>query len=76
MPGYDQPASMLIPTARVMAKAGLDRVGCGKTIVGGYFWHWVQGLSFIILPHFMLMKISVKKMRALKEEEEARAKAR
>ncbi|KAJ5126563.1 hypothetical protein N7448_007342 [Penicillium atrosanguineum] len=73
-PGYNQPVSWFIPTARVMAKAGLDRVGCGKTIVWGYFWHWLQGLSFYVLPRFVLVKAMAKKMMALKKEEEAKSK--
>lgn len=73
-PGYDQPASMLVPTARVMAKAGLDRVGCGKTIVWVYFWHWLQGFSLIVLPRFMMMRVLAQTMRALRKEEEAKAK--
>ncbi|KAJ6121130.1 hypothetical protein N7523_005410 [Penicillium sp. IBT 18751x] len=73
-PGYDQPANMFVPTARVMAKAGLDRVGCGKTIVWGYFWHWLSGLSLVVLPRFMMMRVLAQKMRTLRKEEEAKSK--
>jgi hypothetical protein len=75
-PGYPHGPNLFIPTARVMAKAGLDRVGSGKTIVWGYFWHWLQGLSFILLPRSMLMKVTAQKMMALKKEEEAMAKTK
>lgn len=74
--GFDVQESLFVPTARVMAKAGLDRVGCGKTIVWGYFWHWVQGLSFTVLPRWMLMRITTAKLMALKKEEEAKTKMR
>jgi short-subunit dehydrogenase len=75
-PGYPHGPNLFIPTARVMAKAGLDRVGSGKTIVWGYFWHWLQGLSFILLPRSILMKVTAQKMMALKKEEEAVAKTK
>lgn len=73
-PGYNHPPSMFIPTARVMAKAGLDRVGCGKTIVCGYFLHWLQGLSFTVLPRALLMKVLARKMMALKKDKQEKAK--
>lgn len=70
--GFAIEESLFVPSARRMAKAGLDRVGCGKTIVWGYFWHWVQGLSFSVLPRWVLMRITTAKLMALKKE--ARAK--
>lgn len=73
---FDVAEGLFVPTARVMAGAGLNRVGCGKTIVWGYFWHWVQGLSFSVLPRWVLMRITAAKLRALKEEEKAKAKMR
>lgn len=74
--GFDIAESLFVPGARRMAKAGLDRVGCGKTIVWGYFWHWVQGLSFSVLPRWMLMRITTAKLMALKKEGEVKAKMR
>jgi 17beta-estradiol 17-dehydrogenase / very-long-chain 3-oxoacyl-CoA reductase len=38
------------PTSRTMAKAALDRVGCGKAVVIGYWPHWLQLLSADFLP--------------------------
>lgn len=72
--GFDVQESLFVPSARRMAKAGLDRVGCGKTIVWGYFWHWLQGLSFNVLPRWLLMRITTSKLMALKEEEQQKAK--
>lgn len=73
---FDVAEGLFVPTARGMAGAGLDRVGCGKTIVWGYFWHWVQGLAFSVLPRWVLMRITAAKLRALKEEEEGKKKVR
>ncbi|KAJ5167462.1 uncharacterized protein N7482_006243 [Penicillium canariense] len=67
---FDVETNLFVPLARPFAKAGLDRVGCGKVIVWAYFWHWVQGISFDILPRWMLMHITSKKLMALKKKEE------
>jgi short-subunit dehydrogenase len=74
-PGYDVKANLFIPEARVLAAAGLDRVGCGQDIVWAYFWHWLQGLSFEYLPHSMLMKIAAMKIKAIRADQEAKAKS-
>ncbi|KAJ5426334.1 hypothetical protein N7465_001404 [Penicillium sp. CMV-2018d] len=75
-PGYDVKSNLFIPEARVLAAAGLDRVGCGQEIVWAYFWHWLQGLSFEYLPRWMLMKISAMKLKAIRADREAKAKSR
>lgn len=74
--GFDFEASLFTPSARRMAAAGLNRVGCGGVIVYGYFWHWVQGLSFDLLPRGLLMKFSAIEMRRLKKAEEEKGKKR
>ncbi|KAJ5681186.1 hypothetical protein N7536_012325 [Penicillium majusculum] len=73
--GYDVKSSLFIPEARVLAAAALDRVGCGQEIVWAYFWHWLQGLSFEYLPRGMLMKIAVMKLKAIRADQEAKAKS-
>ncbi|OQE41204.1 hypothetical protein PENCOP_c005G05305 [Penicillium coprophilum] len=73
--GYDVKSSLFVPEARVLAAAGLDRVGCGQDIVWAYFWHWLQGLSFDYLPHWVLMKITVMKLKAIRADQEAKAKS-
>ncbi|KAJ5530408.1 hypothetical protein N7527_003801 [Penicillium freii] len=74
-PGYDVKSNLFIPEARVLAAAGLDRVGCGQEIVWAYFWHWLQGLSFEYLPRWLLMKISAMKLKAIRVDREAKAKS-
>jgi short-subunit dehydrogenase len=65
--GYDIPTSLFVPTARMLASAGLNRVGCGREIVWAYFWHWVQGISMDVLPRWVLMKFSVAKLKGIRE---------
>lgn len=74
-PGYDVESNLFVPEARTLAKAGLDRVGCGRVIVWAYFWHWLQGLSFEFVPRWVLIRATVQKMMEIKEKEEAKAKA-
>ncbi|KAJ5188161.1 Short-chain dehydrogenase/reductase SDR [Penicillium cf. griseofulvum] len=74
-PGYDVKTNLFIPEARVLAAAGLDRVGCGQDIVWAYFWHWLQGLSFEYLPQPLLLKIAAMKIKAIRADQEAKAKS-
>lgn len=73
--GFDVASNLFVPEARTLAKAGLDRVGCGRVIVWAYFWHWLQGLSFEFVPRWVLIRATVQKMMEIKEKEEAKAKA-
>ncbi|KAJ5625191.1 hypothetical protein N7510_001500 [Penicillium lagena] len=61
---------LFVPDSRTMAAAGLDRVGCGRVIVTGYFWHWLQCISLDLLPRWLMMKVTVGKMQELKAKEE------
>ncbi|KAJ6148714.1 hypothetical protein N7497_010696 [Penicillium chrysogenum] len=73
--GYDVESNLFVPEARVLASAGLNRVGCGQEIVWAYFWHWLQGLSFEYLPRWMLMKVAAMKLKAIRSDQEAKAKS-
>lgn len=42
--------SLFEPDAKTMARAALARVGCGKIVVVGYFWHAIQEASLIWMP--------------------------
>lgn len=67
-PGHPVPPNLFRPAPRVLASAALNRVGCGRVIVFAYFPHWLQGLSFDVLPRSLLMKITAAKMQALQKE--------
>jgi 17beta-estradiol 17-dehydrogenase / very-long-chain 3-oxoacyl-CoA reductase len=73
--GYDVKSNLFVPEARVLAAASLDRVGCGQEIVWAYLWHWVQGLSFDILPHWLMLKVAGMKLKAIRTHMEAKAKS-
>ncbi|PMD40438.1 NAD(P)-binding protein [Hyaloscypha variabilis F] len=45
-------ASLFRPTSSAFAKAALEKVGCGRSVVVGYFWHAVQGASMGLLPEW------------------------
>ncbi|KAJ5099984.1 hypothetical protein N7532_006985 [Penicillium argentinense] len=74
--GFDIAPGLFSPEARTLASAGLNRIGCGRVIVWAYFWHWLQGLSFDIMPRWLLVKVSIDRMMALKKEDEEKAKKR
>lgn len=46
--------SLFEPDARTMARATLARVGCGRVVVDGYFWHALQSASLAWVPGFVL----------------------
>jgi short-subunit dehydrogenase len=73
--GYDIKSNLFVPEARVLAAASLDRVGCGEEIVWAYFWHWVQGLSFDILPRWLMLKFAGMKLKAIRADMAAKAKS-
>jgi 17beta-estradiol 17-dehydrogenase / very-long-chain 3-oxoacyl-CoA reductase len=45
-------ASLFRPTSATFAKAALDKVGCGRTVVAGYIWHGLQTASMGLLPEW------------------------
>jgi short-subunit dehydrogenase len=73
--GYDVKSNLFVPEARVLAGASLDRVGCGQEVAWAYFWHWVQGLSFDILPRWLMLKFATMKLKAIRTNMEAKAKS-
>ncbi|KAJ5359648.1 uncharacterized protein N7496_012061 [Penicillium cataractarum] len=72
-PGYDVDSNLFVPLPRPLAKAGLDRVGCGEVIVWAYFWHWLQGISFEIMPRWILMRATVAAMMDMKRKGQEKA---
>lgn len=51
-----RPSTFFMPTSRAMASAALDKVGCGKMEVVGYFPHALQLALFSILPEWLMRK--------------------
>jgi short-subunit dehydrogenase len=69
-PGHPIALGLFVPTPRVMAQAGLNRVGCGQVIVYGYFWHWVQGLAFEMMPRWAINKVTAATLKPTKLQED------
>jgi len=47
-----RPANLFRPTSAAFAKAAVEKVGCGRSVVVGYFWHAVQDASMSLLPEW------------------------
>ncbi|KAH6677199.1 short chain dehydrogenase/reductase [Halenospora varia] len=43
-------ASLFRPTSRTFARAALAKVGCGRAVVVGYFWHGLQAVVMDLMP--------------------------
>ncbi|KAJ5901609.1 hypothetical protein N7495_002137 [Penicillium taxi] len=72
--GYDIETSLFVPVGRTLASSALNRVGCGRLIVFAYFWHWVQGMAFDVLPRSALDSITSRVMKQLKKKHEEKTK--
>lgn len=57
-------ANIFTPTSQVMAKAILDRVGCGKPIVVAYFPHALQVSPLGWLPEVVVQKLLTNAVKA------------
>ena len=63
-----------VPTARTMASATLERVGCGRSVVPGYLPHALQKMMLDCMPDSLSSYVMRSMMKQLKAEAEARAK--
>ncbi|CAD6580852.1 MAG: hypothetical protein ASARMPRED_000341 [Alectoria sarmentosa] len=65
-----EPSSFFTPTARTMARACVDRVGCGRQVVTGYVGHAMQKFVIDLLPPIVFEMLVVPTMKDRKDEEE------
>ena len=63
-------SSFFTPTARTMARACVDRVGCGRYIVVGYIGHAIQKFVVDLSPWIVFEMLVVPTMKDRKENEE------
>ena len=63
------PVSLFVPAASTLAKATLQRVGCGKPLVVRYLWHAVQLAIPSVMPQGVVMGYVGPKMREMREDE-------
>lgn len=67
---HDVEAGVFTPTARQMARAALGRVGCGRSLVCGYWGHAVR-IGFVEwLPERVVWALGTKVLRGRKDAEE------
>lgn len=52
-----EPTSFFLPDARTFAAASLDRVGCGETVLMGYWTHAIMKAAIDLLPEFLLSRM-------------------
>ena len=62
-------ASFFTPIARTMARACVDRVGCGRQVVVGYVGHAIQKFAIDLLSSVVFETLVVPTMRDRKEKE-------
>ena len=67
--GVKTPSTFFTPSATTMARAALQKVGCGKAEVVGYWAHAVQIYLLGLLPDEVLtpLKVRIMKNRRLGE---------
>lgn len=65
-----EPASFFTPTARIMARGCVGRVGCGRQVVVGYVGHAMQKFVIDLLPSIVFEMLVVPTMKDRKEKEE------
>lgn len=61
--------SFFNPSPRVMASSALDRVGCGKAVLAGYFPHALLVVGMALMPEWMADWVLEKEMRGRREFE-------
>lgn len=65
-----RPISLLVPSARKMASVSLDKVGCGRDVVFGYWPHELQYHLMVDLPRWIRDSMLMQLVRKMKEDEE------
>ncbi|KAF1983274.1 NAD(P)-binding protein [Aulographum hederae CBS 113979] len=63
------------PSSRQMARAALNKIGCGQKVVVGYWPHAVQMLPVMTMPEWLKDRILGKTMKDSYEEEQKKLKA-
>ncbi|CRG89535.1 hypothetical protein PISL3812_06571 [Talaromyces islandicus] len=66
--GLQVAESLFVPSARAMASAALDRVGCGRLAVWGHWAHRVRGLALDVIPHKAIQKAATKELCKLRQD--------
>ncbi|EME38545.1 hypothetical protein DOTSEDRAFT_29576 [Dothistroma septosporum NZE10] len=73
-PNDPRPISLLVPSAREMASTTLDKVGCGRSEVYGYWPHELHACLLIDMPGLVREPLLMRIVKQLKQQEEAEMK--
>ena len=73
---YKKPVTFWTPDGRTMARAALQRVGCGRSIVVGYIGHAMQKFVMEILPASVFAGVVSSHMKMLRDKEQKEQKKR
>jgi 17beta-estradiol 17-dehydrogenase / very-long-chain 3-oxoacyl-CoA reductase len=55
-----------VPTTRGMAKSALERVGCGRAAVAGYWAHGLQVGFLKLMPEGVVRKMLIDKLKPMR----------
>lgn len=69
-PNEPRPESLFVPNTRRMARSSLDKVGCGRSVVFGYWPHELHCHLLVDLPEFIRDRLLMGIVKGLKEKEE------
>lgn len=69
-PNEPRPEGLFVPNARKMARASLDKVGCGRSVVFGYWPHQLHCSLLVDMPAFVRDGLLMRIVKGLKEQEE------
>ncbi|KAK4496148.1 hypothetical protein PRZ48_012127 [Zasmidium cellare] len=69
-PNEPRPESLFVPNALRMAQSSLDKVGCGRSVVFGYWPHQLHCSLLIDLPGLLRDRLLMRIVKGLKEQEE------
>lgn len=72
---YKAAPGVFSPSAQTMARAALDKVGCGRPTVIGYWGHALQQAGANILPGFLKDRIILDIMRKRRDGERRKLKS-
>jgi hypothetical protein len=67
-------ASLTTPNAKQMARYALDKIGCGKSLVFGYWAHEIEAMFFFGLPTWIQERLIIDVGKKEKAEDEQRSR--
>ena len=70
-PNEPRPLSLLVPNARQMASATLEKVGCGRSEVYGYWPHELHAHLLTDMPRLVREPLLMRIVKQLKLQEQA-----